>query len=231
MSIPPDMETTIMFSEFVLPSWTMVPDGAGQVLDASKLHSLQFQIANNPSDTAAMYGFCLQSLQWLDANGAPIAVGVPMDTAGTGGTGGGGMPATGGGMGGMPATGGGMGGMPATGGGMGGMPAAGGGMGGMPATGGMGGSGGSDVPSFAADIHPIMMAKCAPCHDETQMRAMRTHAQADVDAAYASATNMPQAIADAVSGGVMPPATSQNGALTQEEIDMIVAWVDGGTPE
>jgi hypothetical protein len=214
MAVMPDTVTTIMFTDFVLPEWTTVPGAAGQMLDGSKLHSLQFQVANNPDDTMASYSFCLGSLQWVDATGAAVAVGVPMDTPAP----------SGGGMGGMPG-----------GGGMGGMMPGGGGMGGMPGGGGMGGMAGGDVPSFATDIHPIMNEKCMPCHDAGAMNG-RFHGQDDTGAAFASATMMPEEIAERIGRGEaemghMPPTTSMAGQLTQEEIDLIVAWVEGGTPE
>ncbi|WP_437905672.1 hypothetical protein WME95_46640 [Sorangium sp. So ce327] len=105
---------------------------------------------------------------------------------GTGGEGGaGGAPGTGGegGAGGAPGTGGeggaggtggegGAGGAPGTGGegGAGGAPGTGGegGAGGAPGTGGAGGEGGAgDEPVRWADVEPILLAKCSPCHTRT----------------------------------------------------------------
>ncbi|WP_437983015.1 hypothetical protein [Sorangium sp. So ce117] len=87
---------------------------------------------------------------------------------GTGGEGGaGGAPGTGGegGTGGAPGTGG-EGGTPDTG-GAGGAPGTGGegGAGGAPGTGGAGGAG--DEPVRWADVEPILLAKCSPCHTRT----------------------------------------------------------------
>jgi hypothetical protein len=222
MSLDPDVPTTIMFDEFVLPSWTGIEGGANQVLDPTQLHSLQFQVANNPMDAMSAYSFCVSEFQWVDAAGAPVSVGVPMDM-GTGGMGGGGMPPAGG-MGGMPPAGG-MGGMPPAG-GMGGMAT-----GGMP-TGGMGGMGGGDVPSFAADIHPIMNEKCMPCHDAGAMNG-QFHGQDDVDAAFMSASMAGELISMRIQDAEMPmpPATSMAGPLTEDEIALILAWVEGGMPE
>ncbi|WP_441290113.1 hypothetical protein ACSRUE_05620 [Sorangium sp. KYC3313] len=93
---------------------------------------------------------------------------------GTGGEGGaGGAPGTGGegGAGGAPGTGGegGAGGAPGTGGegGAGGAPGTGGegGAGGAPGTGGAGGDDGE--PVRWADVEPILLAKCSPCHTRT----------------------------------------------------------------
>jgi hypothetical protein len=217
MAVSADGEVEAMFTEFALPEWTELMGGVeGQMVDPSQIHALQFQIANNPPDPTVPYSVCISGLTWLDAAGGVVDAPDPEPMAGGGM---GGMP--GGGMGGTPmggSPGGGMGGSP--GGGMGGTP-----MGGMPG-GGMGGGGG-DAPSFAADIHPIFTENCTPCHDTGTMSAGRTHGQADVNAAYMSATMMPEVIVEMVTSGQMP----LGGMLTQEEIDLIVAWVDGGTPE
>jgi hypothetical protein len=213
MSIVADGDTTIMFTDFKLPEWTGVLDATGakamgQVVDAAMLHSLQFQIANNPPDMPVTYGFCVSNLQWVDSAGTAIPVGVPMDS------GGGGAPP----MGGM-----------GTGGGMAGM-GTGGAMGGMGTGGGMGGAGG-DVPTFA-DVHAIFMAKCTPCHDDGMMSGGRSHGQMDAMAAYMSASMMPEVISDRINRpegemGHMPPAMAQS-QLTPEEIATNTAWVDGG---
>lgn len=83
---------TIPLTDFELPDWavtnierglgTALPEG-GEILDPTKIHSLQFQIANNPKDDPEMYKFCLSQVEWLDAAGNVVAVTVvepPGDT-------------------------------------------------------------------------------------------------------------------------------------------------------
>lgn len=46
----------------------------GLPLDPSQLSSLSFQISNNPSSSEEPYHYCVGALQWLGADGVPIAV-------------------------------------------------------------------------------------------------------------------------------------------------------------
>jgi hypothetical protein len=67
-----DKKVTIMFEDFKLPSWSAIPDANQGPLDASKLHSLQIQIANEPKDEEAAYKFCITNVEWLDACGQVV---------------------------------------------------------------------------------------------------------------------------------------------------------------
>jgi len=125
--------------------------------------------------------------------------------------------------------------------------------------GGSGAGGGSgDSVSFAGDIHPIFLAKCAGsgCHSEANPY-QPGHAAADVDAAYDAATGVTasgdlvyERILARASGddprGIMPPSYApatvaapvpcqgslgQPGCVTQVEYDLIQDWVDQGRPE
>ena len=113
--------------------------------------------------------------------------------------------------------------------------------------------GGSATPklTFTKDIHPILEMKCGTsgCHDMASF--IPGHGAADVDVAYMEVTRaasggMPvyQVIllrtASTDPGFVMPPnyaSPSCNGGLgtpgclTQEQYDLIKAWVDQGHPK
>jgi hypothetical protein len=116
-----------------------------------------------------------------------------------------------------------------------------------------GGGGGPPAVSFAEDIHPIFLAKCAGsgCHSVANPY-QPGHAAEDVDAAYAAATGVTasgepayERILARASGddprGIMPPtyaplapcqgALGQPGCLTQAEFDLIQDWVDQGRPQ
>ncbi|HKO90898.1 MAG TPA: hypothetical protein VJU61_07095 [Polyangiaceae bacterium] len=124
--------------------------------------------------------------------------------------------------------------------------------------GGGGGGGGQGAVSFAAQIHPIFLAKCAGsgCHSEANPY-QPGHAAEDVNEAYAAATGVTasgdlvyERILVRASGsdarGIMPPtyapptaaapvpcegALGQPGCLTQAEFDLVQDWVDQGRPE
>jgi hypothetical protein len=117
---------------------------------------------------------------------------------------------------------------------------------------GTGGGGAGDTVSFAEDIHPIFLAKCAGsgCHSVANP-FQPGHAAADVNAAYDAATGVTasgdlvyERILSRVSGndprGIMPPsypptscgnALGAPGCVTQAEFELIQDWVDHGRPE
>jgi len=117
---------------------------------------------------------------------------------------------------------------------------------------GTGGGGAGDMVSFATDIHPIFLAKCAGsgCHSVANPY-QPGHAAEDVNAAYAAATGVTasgdpvyERILARTSGddprGSMPPpyaltpcqgALGAPGCVTQAEFDLIQDWVDQGRPE
>lgn len=117
-------------------------------------------------------------------------------------------------------------------------------------TSGTGGAGAAPKVTFTKDIHPILQMKCGTsgCHNMPNP-FIPGHGTADVDAAYMEVTRMG-------SGGmpvyevilvrtasldpmfVMPPyynmptpcsgGLGNPGCLTQQEFDLIQAWVDQG---
>jgi len=119
---------------------------------------------------------------------------------------------------------------------------------------GQGGSGGAPpAVSFAEDIHPIFLAKCAGsgCHSVANP-VQPGHAAVDVAVAYAEATRlnlMGEPMYERIlartnspdSATMMPPpyapiapcqgALGQPGCLTLAEFDLIQDWVDQGRPE
>jgi hypothetical protein len=180
---------------------------SGQVLDASKIHSLQIQIANNPTDTAEAYSFCVENLEWLDAAGAVVAVtkvtpppagsdSAPMgsDTAPTTST----TASTGGegGSGGMvdPGTGG---------------------------AGGMGGGGGDADPFDPA--WEAFKTNCVPCHGDGEDHPL--FASMTRETALMAAEMDKADIADRITRtgmGKMPPM----GMLSAEDLAAIQAFTD-----
>ncbi len=89
--------------------------------------------------------------------------------------------------------------------------------------------------SFAADIHPIFVASCGPCH-VADFAGGHNVAAADVDAAYADAVRVAEAILERTNGGGMPPSYADPpndcsggpgdpGCLSVEEYALIQTWV------
>lgn len=86
------------------------------------------------------------------------------------------------------------------------------------------------VPSFARDVAPIPFAKCVNCHRPGEVAPMSL-------LTYDQARPWARAIKDKVVSREMPPwgADPRYGkfrndfSLTPQEIETIVAWVDGGT--
>lgn len=128
-----------------------------------------------------------------------------------------------------------------------------GGSGSQPSTPVQGGTGGQtsnpgiddeDLISFDDEIHPILVAKCNPCH-ATPTAFTPGHAAADPDAAFAATQGMSldqpvyARILARTSGddpsGFMPPSDvgcmgplGSEGCLTVAEFDLIQLWVDQG---
>jgi hypothetical protein len=81
------------------------------------------------------------------------------------------------------------------------------------------------VPSFRADILPILIDQCLACHNETGIAfSLET---------YAAARAYADVMADVTSQRTMPvcsPGDARCG-LTQDEIAAIGTWARGGAPE
>ena len=87
-------------------------------------------------------------------------------------------------------------------------------------------------PTFSKDVAPIFMKDCVSCHREGEMAPMAL-------TTYADARPWARAIKRKVASREMPPwfadpahGTFRNDrALSQKEIDTIVAWVDANAPQ
>ena len=84
-------------------------------------------------------------------------------------------------------------------------------------------TGGSSTPSFANDVFPIMQSNCATsgCHVSGGSAPFVIAGYSDVKANDIS-------IKSRVSARTMPPSGSN--ALSNDQINTIVAWVDAGAP-
>jgi len=90
----------------------------------------------------------------------------------------------------------------------------------------------AQTPTWHADISCIVFTHCAPCHHEGGAGHFSL-------TSYGNAFFARNEIKGATRAGYMPPWPPDPGyrslaherVLTQEEIDLIAAWVDGGAPE
>ena len=90
-----------------------------------------------------------------------------------------------------------------------------------------------DVPTFTKDVAPVFQAKCEACHRAGSIAPMSL-------VTFQESRPWARSIRERVVTRQMPPwhidqtvgiSTFKNDrSLTQEEIDTIVAWVDGGSP-
>jgi len=92
--------------------------------------------------------------------------------------------------------------------------------------------GGADAPTWHADVRPLVESSCANCHTEGGIGSFSLQTYEDV-------ALIKDAVADAVADRRMPPWKAVDGctdyrddiSLTDEEIAMVVEWVDLGAPE
>lgn len=99
-----------------------------------------------------------------------------------------------------------------------------------------------DLVSFNEDVHPILRAKCQPCHAEAA-GGLPGHGADDPEEAFEAVQGMSnnepvyERILARASGvdGFMPPTSAgcegplgTAGCLTQEEYDTIALWVEQG---
>ncbi|MGW8122919.1 hypothetical protein ACV07N_09685 [Roseivirga echinicomitans] len=84
-------------------------------------------------------------------------------------------------------------------------------------------TGGSTIPSFSSDVFPIMQSNCATsnCHVSGGSAPF-------VMSGYSDIKSRADLIKSRVSAKTMPPAGAN--ALSADQINTIVAWVDGGAP-
>src|SRR5947208_2675734 len=88
------------------------------------------------------------------------------------------------------------------------------------------------VPTFSADVAPILLSQCADCH--------RPGGSAPFNLiTYADAKRRARLIADTVTRRYMPPWKPEPGfgefdgvrRLTDEQIDIVKRWAEAGAPE
>ena len=91
----------------------------------------------------------------------------------------------------------------------------------------------ANVPTFARDVAPIMFEKCASCHRSGEVAPMTFMSYEDV-------RPWAKVIRNKVVAREMPPwgadpahtlKMRNDRSLSQQQIDTIVAWVDGGSPK
>src|SRR5437667_112234 len=88
------------------------------------------------------------------------------------------------------------------------------------------------APTFSKDVAPIFYDKCANCHREGNVAPMSL-------LSYKDARPWVKSIREKVASRTMPPWTADphygkflnDRQLNQQQIDMIVAWIDGGARE
>jgi hypothetical protein len=89
-------------------------------------------------------------------------------------------------------------------------------------------------PTFSKDVAPILQAKCVNCHEPGSIAPMSLRT-------YEEARPWARSIKQRVSTRQMPPwhispsvgvqKFKNDMSLSQEQIDTVVAWVDGGAPQ
>src|SRR5262249_59345231 len=87
------------------------------------------------------------------------------------------------------------------------------------------------VPTFAKDVAPIVYAKCVSCHRPGEVAPMSLMS-------YEQVRPWAKALKNKVVSREMPPwgadprfgKFANDSSLTQQQIEIIVAWVDGGAP-
>jgi hypothetical protein len=72
-------------------------------------------------------------------------------------------------------------------------------------------------PSYSVDVQPILASACYSCHNGNQLPTLSTYS--DV-----------KANASTISTQVTTKAMPLVGSLTQQQIDLINCWVNGGAP-
>ena len=97
-----------------------------------------------------------------------------------------------------------------------------------------GGAGSKGKPTFSKDVAPIFAARCINCHEPGSIAPMSLRT-------YADARPWARSIKQRVQTHQMPPwhinrsvgvqKFKNDMSLTDEQVDTIVAWVDGGALE
>ena len=90
------------------------------------------------------------------------------------------------------------------------------------------------VPTFAKDVAPIMFNKCAICHRPGEVAPMSLLSYEDVAAVGEGDQDQGRGARDAALGrgpGAHAARCATIAACRRQQIDTIVAWVDGGAPK
>ena len=92
----------------------------------------------------------------------------------------------------------------------------------------------AETPTFSKDVAPILQAKCQECHQPNSIAPMSL-------ITYQEARPWARSIKERVATRQMPPwhidqsvgvqKFKNDMSLTDEQIDTIVRWVDGGAPQ
>jgi hypothetical protein len=98
------------------------------------------------------------------------------------------------------------------------------------------------VVSFAADIHPIFEAACAPCH--TVANYAGHNVGGELDQAYEDAVRLGAMLVQRIDGGGMPPSDApepyncpdggqpgDEGCLTVAQVALVQTWIDQCYPQ
>jgi len=92
----------------------------------------------------------------------------------------------------------------------------------------------AELPTFTRDVAPILQAKCQQCHQEGAIAPFELMT-------YQDARRYARRVRDKVANRIMPPwhlnphlgiqEFKNNRGLSDEEIETLVSWIDGGMPE
>ena len=88
------------------------------------------------------------------------------------------------------------------------------------------------TPTYSRDVQPILQKNCVACHAPGKVAPMSF-------TTYEGTRPWVRQIREMVSQKKMPPGITErhyglfgdDGSMNQNEIDIIVRWVDGGAPE
>jgi hypothetical protein len=105
-----------------------------------------------------------------------------------------------------------------------------GGSAGAAGAGGESGASNDAEVTYGADIQPILVQNCSPCHATLNL------GQHNAAASYADAVRVAEDMVDEIDSGGMPPAcdggdVGDPGCVSEADFDLIEQWVDDDTPE
>src|SRR6187401_561946 len=93
----------------------------------------------------------------------------------------------------------------------------------------------AEVPSYATDIQPLLVARCSQCHGEkVQKSALALHTPEGIRRGGESGPvivlgkSAESLLIEKLELGEMPP--DDKNALDEEQIELVKRWIDGGAP-